>query len=174
MIHMPNFETRPADIADVTAIAHMQHQLARYCSYPEESFHITPVHVERVLQDDTQARYFVAHPQQAPDQLAGMILCSRVPLSWRGVSGVYVEDLYVRPEYRHGLGVGRLLMAQACQLAVELAADHPEAAFIRLDTSIDNNDTTLGFYRKLNMDESNLNFRLYGQAVTNLAQHASK
>lgn len=167
---------RPALLADVPEIVALQSDLADYCGTPPELFAITGDHVARIIKQDQQAYYFVADaPEQSSEhQLSGMMLCHRVPLSWRGVSGVYIEDLYVRPEYRHGQGVGRLLMAQACRLAIELAGDDPQAAFIRLDTSAaEDNRLTLDFYDRLGMECDNVNYRLYGSAVHQLAAMAS-
>ena len=56
--------------------------------------------------------------------------------------GIYLEDLYVKPEYR-GRGVGLALLQMVASLAVERGAD-------RLEWSVLNwNELALRFYRKI-------------------------
>lgn len=160
------YTTRPAGLADSAEIAAMQRSLAEYCGYDMDHFAIDEQRVAAVIEEERQAQFFVA---EADKDIAGMMLCNRIPMGWRGVSGVYVEDLFVKPAYRHGSGIGKLLIARACHLALELAGNEPDAAFVRLDTGINDNDDTLRFYRRLGMSEDNINFRLYGRAVATLA-----
>lgn len=93
-----NFYTRSALTADAAEIADMQRDLAGYCGMPRDDFAITAQHVERIIRHDNQAYYFVAQskhqietahesPEESPQRLAGMMLCHRIPLSWRGISG---------------------------------------------------------------------------------------
>lgn len=159
------FHVRLAEPNDVYEVVAMQRELAAYCGCGPEDFGITEERALAIMQQDEQAAYYVAHNDA---ERVGMMLCHRVPLGWRGVSGVYVEDLFVKPAYRHGLGIGRLLIGQACRIALEYANGDERAAFIRLDTGIADNDDTLRFYRKLGMSEDNINFRLYGNALREL------
>ena len=155
----------PAESSDSLSLYAMQRSLAYYCDYDMEKFGLTEEHIKKTIETDDQAHYFIA---KHFDNKLGMMLCHRIPLSWRGTSGVYVEDLYVKDRFRHGMGVGKLLIKQACKLAVEYA-DEPENAFIRLDTHLADNEDTLRFYRRLGMEEDNVNLRLAGQAVLDLA-----
>ncbi len=79
--------------------------------------------------------------------------------TWTGRHGIYLEDLYVRPEAR-GTGVGRALVA-------ELAAVAHRAGYGRLDWSVlDWNESAIRFYRSLGavpMDEWT-GYRLSGEA----------
>ncbi|HXV94605.1 MAG TPA: GNAT family N-acetyltransferase, partial [Pseudonocardia sp.] len=62
--------------------------------------------------------------------------------TWRGVHGIYLEDLYVRPAHR-GAGLGRALLAR-------LAAVCAERGYARLEWSVlDWNTPSIGFYRSL-------------------------
>ena len=62
--------------------------------------------------------------------------------TWRGVHGVYLEDLYVRPAHR-GRGLGRALL-------VALAAVCVERGYARLEWPVlDWNEPSIGFYRAL-------------------------
>jgi GNAT superfamily N-acetyltransferase len=81
-----------------------------------------------------------------------------------GRPGIYLEDLFVRPEAR-GHGVGRSLLVWLAALAVERGCG-------RLEWSVlDWNEPSIGFYRSLGavgMDEWRI-FRLTGEALTGLA-----
>lgn len=84
-----------------------------------------------------------------------------------GRSGLYLEDLYVRPEER-GAGVGRRLLAHLAHLAVERGCRRLEWAVL------DWNSPAIGFYTRLGaraMDEWTV-FRLSGDALDHLAGEA--
>ncbi|MBP6773311.1 MAG: GNAT family N-acetyltransferase [Gemmatimonadaceae bacterium] len=78
--------------------------------------------------------------------------------------GIYLEDLFVRPEQR-GRGVGKALLQRLAQLAVERGCG-------RLEWSVlDWNADAIGFYRSLGarpQDEWTV-FRVTGDALTQLA-----
>ena len=85
-----------------------------------------------------------------------------------GLPGIYLEDLYVRPEMRGG-GVGRRLLEWLAALAVERGCGRLEWAVL------DWNAPSIGFYRSLGaqaMDEWTV-FRLTGDALANLARGAA-
>lgn len=81
-----------------------------------------------------------------------------------GKPGIYLEDLFVRPEHR-GRGHGKALLAQLARLAVERGCG-------RLEWSVlDWNEPSIQFYRSLDaqsMDEWTTN-RLTGDALRALA-----
>ncbi len=81
-----------------------------------------------------------------------------------GRRGLYLEDLFVKPEYR-GRGYGRRLLAYLAGLAVERDCGRMEWSVL------DWNTPAIGFYQKLGavpMDEWTV-FRLTGEALTTLA-----
>ncbi|HTL92741.1 MAG TPA: GNAT family N-acetyltransferase [Steroidobacteraceae bacterium] len=85
-----------------------------------------------------------------------------------GRPGIYLEDLFVRPEMRGG-GVGRRLLEWLAALAVERGCGRLEWAVL------DWNAPSIGFYRSLGavaMDEWTV-FRLTGDALTKLARGAA-
>lgn len=83
--------------------------------------------------------------------------------------GLYLEDLFVKPEYR-GRGVGLALLQQLAKIAVE-------RVYGRVEWSVlDWNDPAIGFYRKLGavpLDEWTM-FRLTGDAIGALARRPAK
>lgn len=81
-----------------------------------------------------------------------------------GKPGIYLEDLYVRPEAR-GLGIGKRLLAWLARTTLERGC-------ARLDWAVlDWNAPSIGFYRSLGAValEEWTTFRLSGEALERLA-----
>jgi GNAT superfamily N-acetyltransferase len=87
--------------------------------------------------------------------------------TFKGRPGIYLEDLFVRPEAR-GRGIGRRLLAYLARTAVERGC-------ARLEWSVlDWNEPSIGFYRSLGaapLDEWTI-FRLTGESLALLAGSA--
>jgi GNAT superfamily N-acetyltransferase len=85
--------------------------------------------------------------------------------TFKGRPGIYLEDLFVRPQAR-GRGVGKLLLAYLARTAIERRCARLEWAVL------DWNEPSIGFYRSLGavpMDEWTT-FRLTGEALALLAR----
>jgi GNAT superfamily N-acetyltransferase len=84
--------------------------------------------------------------------------------TWVGRPGIYVEDLFVLPQYRR-LGIGRELLKQVAAIAIESGCQ-------RLQWEVlDWNTPAIDFYRAIGaefLDEWR-NVRLSGEALTRLA-----
>jgi GNAT superfamily N-acetyltransferase len=90
------------------------------------------------------------------------ILCGTFS-SFECKGGIWIEDIYVRPESRRA-GAGRALFARTAELAVERGFPRIEWA------ALDWNELALGFYDRLGarrMDEWRL-LRLEGEALRRL------
>ena len=110
-----------------------------------------------------------AHVVEHPDErrgtgLGAFALWFLNTSTWTGTHGIYLEDLYVRPELR-GSGYGKALLrtlAQVCQ----------ERGYRRLEWWVlDWNEPALGFYRGIGavgMDEWTVH-RVTGEALAVLA-----
>jgi GNAT superfamily N-acetyltransferase len=61
---------------------------------------------------------FVVEDPEDSDLLAGMAIWFLNYSTWDGTHGVYLEDLYVRPQFR-GQGMGKALMKRLAQVCVE-------------------------------------------------------
>lgn len=73
-------------------------------------------------------------------EVAGMALWFLNYSTWRGRHGVYLEDLYVSPEFR-GRGLGKALLAALAEICVE-------GGYQRLEWSVlDWNEPAIDFYR---------------------------
>jgi GNAT superfamily N-acetyltransferase len=85
-----------------------------------------------------------------------------------GRPGIYLEDLFVRPEHR-GKGHGKALLRAIARLAVERGCGRLEWAVL------DWNEPSIAFYRSLGakpMDEWTT-FRMTGDALTELARETT-
>jgi GNAT superfamily N-acetyltransferase len=155
---------RPATEADVPAIVAMVHELAEYERAPDEC-HLTEEQLASALFGPAPALF--AHIAAVDGEAAGCALWFRNFSTWRGVHGIYLEDLFVRPRFR-GHGLGRALL-------VRLAAECVERGYARLEWAVlDWNAPAVGFYRALgavSMDEWTT-FRLDGAALTALGSTA--
>jgi GNAT superfamily N-acetyltransferase len=97
---------------------------------------------------------------ESANQVVGFALYFRSFSTWEGVHGIYLEDLYVMPEYR-GTGLGRALLTSLAELAAE-------RGYARLEWAVlDWNQPAIDFYRSLGavaMDEWTV-YRLGGEAL---------
>ncbi|GAB1341958.1 GNAT family N-acetyltransferase [Gemmatimonas sp.] len=97
-------------------------------------------------------------------QVAGFALFFHNFSTFLAKPGIYLEDLFVRPEHR-GHGIGKALLVHLAQLAVERDCGRLEWSV--LDWNVD----AIGFYEKLGaraQDEWTV-YRVTGTALTHLA-----
>lgn len=121
--------------------------------------------------EDFQVALFGSEPKlfghvvEHQGRLAGFAVWFVNFSTWSGQHGIYLEDLYVRPEYR-GLGFGKALLAQLATVCVE-------RGYARLEWWVlDWNEPALEFYRSLgarSMDEWTVH-RVTGPELTELSQ----
>ncbi|MFH8725777.1 GNAT family N-acetyltransferase [Streptomyces termitum] len=131
---------RTATPADVPAVHALVRELAEY----EKALHevrMTPDQLHEVLFGERPAAY--AHvAEDADGRVVGFALWFLSFSTWRGVHGIHLEDLYVRPEARGG-GHGRALLAELARLCVA-------RGYQRLEWSVLNwNRSAIGFYESL-------------------------
>jgi GNAT superfamily N-acetyltransferase len=83
--------------------------------------------------------------------------------TWTSKHGIYLEDLYVRRQYR-GLGAGKLLLKELAKICV--ARGYPRLEWWVLDW----NEDAIGFYRRLgaiSMDDWTV-YRITGESLEQL------
>lgn len=81
-----------------------------------------------------------------------------------GKPGIYLEDLFVKPDFR-GCGIGKKLLHELAQMAVEQGCG-------RLDWAVlDWNESAIEFYRKLGAEAQHewTGFRLSGESLQTFA-----
>jgi GNAT superfamily N-acetyltransferase len=156
---------RPARPDDVPAIYQLIRDLAEYeQALPEVTGTQQDLHVSLFGSDPA----VFAHVAEHQGEVAGFALWFLNYSTWTGRHGIYLEDLYVRPELR-GAGYGRQLLAELAALCIE-------RGYARLEWWVlDWNEPARGFYGKLGatrMDEWTVN-RLTGPALAALAASRS-
>lgn len=151
---------RPAVEGDVDALVQLIHDLAEYERSPD-SVEVDSEQLCTALFRDSPTVF--AHVADDEDRILGMAIWFLNFSTWTGRSGIYLEDLYVRPEVR-GQGVGRALVSR-------LAAVAHQAGYGRVDWSVlDWNQSAIRFYQSLGavpMDEW-IGYRLSGDALAAL------
>lgn len=166
MVHGRVRRARPDDIPE---IVQMVRDLAEYEKALDEAV-ATEEQFERALfsPDPKVFAHVVEHETDAY-ALGGFALWFLNFSTWVGQHGLYLEDLYVRPELR-GSGYGKVLLSTLAQECV----DHD---YGRLEWWVlDWNEPALGFYRSIGavpMDEWTVH-RVTGQALTELAAGPAK
>ncbi|QIQ04157.1 GNAT family N-acetyltransferase [Streptomyces liangshanensis] len=131
---------RTATAADVPVIHTMVQELALYEKAPDEA-RATEAQFHEALFGEHPTAF--AHIAETPDgEPAGFALWYVSFSTWRGVSGIHLEDLYVRPTHR-GAGHGKALLT-------ELARICTTRGYERLEWSVlDWNEPSIAFYRSL-------------------------
>lgn len=153
---------RPATPADVPVIAQLIRDLAEY----ERLAHAVDFD-EVKLRECLFGKRVYAEVLLAEEQggVVGFALFFHNYSTFRGKPGIYLEDLFVKPEVR-GKGHGKALLAALAKLAVERDC-------ARLEWSVLNwNEPSINFYKALGakpMDEWTV-YRLTDDALTALAR----
>src|SRR5918992_3217988 len=98
---------------DIPAILHMIRELAEYEREPDQA-KATDEQLRTALFGPEPAAF--AHVAEHDGAAVGFALWFRNFSTWTGAHGIYLEDLYVKPEYRkHGYGKALLTeLARTC------------------------------------------------------------
>jgi GNAT superfamily N-acetyltransferase len=153
---------RPATVDDTAEILALIYELALYEKAPEEAI---------ATEADIHASFFCPDPKvfceivEVDGAIAGLAIWFLNYSTWLGKHGIYLEDLFVRPQYR-GRGYGKALLQH-------LAAKCEENGYGRFQWWVlDWNEPSIEFYKALGavaMDEWTT-YRVTGQALTDLAK----
>jgi GNAT superfamily N-acetyltransferase len=152
---------RPATSIDLPLIAQFIRDLAEYERLAHEVRFDEAVLGDRLFGARPYAEVLIGEVDGAPQ---GFALFFHNFSTFEGKPGVYLEDLFVRPEAR-GSGMGKALLSALAQIAIE--RDCARLEWWVLDW----NDPAIGFYKKLGakpMDEWTT-FRVEGDALSTLA-----
>ena len=162
---MPDPRIRSITPADVPAIVELIYDLAEY-ERLRELCHITTDQLHAALFGPTPALFgLIAVGGAAQDAVVGYALYFLNFSTWEGVHGIYLEDLYVRPDQR-GSGLGRALLTT-------LAGVAKEHGYARVEWSVlDWNAPSIAFYRSLGAEPMDgwTVFRLTGPALKRAAE----
>ncbi len=156
---------RRAEQQDVAEILGMVRDLAVYERLADQAVATEDQFQAALFGPDPKAfAHVVEHESADGHLLGGFALWFLNYSTWTGKHGLYLEDLYVRPELR-GTGYGKRLLSALAQECVE----HDYARFEW--SVLDWNEPALGFYRSLGavaMDEWTVH-RVTGDDLRRLA-----
>ena len=159
---MKEFEIRTTTEADIPVILQLIRDLAEYERAPDA-----------VVATETGLREVLFGSKRSAEVLLALEEAEPVAFAvffhnfstWLGRPGLYLEDLFVKPEKR-GKGYGRALLERLAQIAKERGCGRMEWAVL------DWNEPAIQFYRKLGakaIDEWTV-FRLTGEGIAKLAE----
>lgn len=158
---VPDFTIRLATAQDVPVILQFIKGLAEYEKLTPEVTATEDLLRETLFGSRQVAEVIIGEYRGEP---VGFALFFHNYSTFLGRPGIYLEDLFVKPEMR-GRGFGRVLLAYLAKLAYERKCGRVEWSVL------DWNDPAIQFYRKLGataMDEWTM-YRLTGAALTHLA-----
>ena len=157
---MENFQFRYANESDVSLILEFIKGLAEYEKMSDEVIATEDLLREWIFEKKKAEVIFALEDTQA----VGFALFFHNFSTFLGRAGIYLEDLFVKPEYR-GKGYGKALLKQLAAIAVERGCG-------RLEWScLDWNKPSIDFYLSLGakpMDEWTV-YRVTGKKLNQLA-----
>jgi GNAT superfamily N-acetyltransferase len=157
---------RSAVEGDVAALVQLIHDLAEYERSPD-SVKVDPVLLQAALFGPSPAVF--AHVAEEEDRIVGIAVWFLNYSTWTGRHGIYLEDLYVRPEAR-SRGIGRALLT-------ELASIARRSGYERVEWSVLNwNESAIRFYRSLGAvpKDAWTGYRLDGADLSALAGEGNR
>src|SRR5438477_12357260 len=159
---MEKFMIRPATVVDVPVILELIRSLATYERAPNE---VTAT--EEGLRDVLFGAKPAAEVLLAFEDgtAVGFAVFFHNFSTWLGLPGLYLEDLFVRPEHR-GKGYGRALLVDLAKIARDRGCGRMEWAVL------DWNEPAIQFYRTLGampLDEWTV-YRLTRDGIARLAE----
>ncbi|EHR52530.1 sortase-like acyltransferase [Saccharomonospora marina XMU15] len=111
----PDNRIRRVRESDVETVVKLVHELAEYERAPQECL-LTSEQLTAALFGDNPALF--GHVAEVDGEVVGFALWFLNFSTWRGVHGIYLEDLYVREELR-GSGLGKALLAALARECVD-------------------------------------------------------
>jgi GNAT superfamily N-acetyltransferase len=156
---------RPARVEDVALLLELFGELAEYEHLEHEL---------RATEEQLAEALFGPHPAaealiaERGAQVLGYALFFPTFSSFLGSTGVWLEDLFVRPSDR-GEGVGRALLSAVAARARERGGERLEWA------ALDWNEPALGFYRRIGARTMGewITHRLDGEALASVASEGA-
>jgi GNAT superfamily N-acetyltransferase len=157
---LADFTIRFAEKKDATLILTFIKELAEYEKMSEEVVATVEL-LEQTIFEQQKAEVLIGEYQEKPVAFA---LFFHNFSTFLGKPGIYLEDLYVKPEMR-GMGVGTLLLSFLAKLTTE--RDYGRLEWACLDW----NEPSIQFYRQMGAVPMDLwtVYRVHGDALQKLA-----
>jgi len=161
MKELADLQIRPARVEDVSVILQLIRDLATYERAPDEVTATEEQLVDVLFGERPAAEVLLALEGKSP---IGFAVYFYNFSTWLGRPGLYLEDLFVKPEKR-GKGYGRALLVELAKIARDRGCGRMEWAVLNW------NEPAIKFYRALGakpMDEWTV-FRLTPEEIAKLA-----
>src|SRR5262245_33640371 len=161
MKNLNELTIRQAHVKDVPIILELIRDLATYERAPDEVTATEKQLVDVLFGERPAAEVLLAFERQSP---VGFAVYFYNFSTWLGRAGLYLEDLFVKPEKR-GKGYGRALLVELAKIARDRGCGRMEWAVLNW------NKPAIKFYRALSakpMDEWTV-FRLTREEIAKLA-----
>jgi GNAT superfamily N-acetyltransferase len=139
MKELDNFQIRPARVDDVPIILELIRDLAAYERAPDEVVATEEQLIDVLFGERRVAEVLLAFEGKSP---VGFAVYFYNFSTWLGRPGLYLEDLFVKPEKR-GKGYGRALLVELAKIARDRGCGRMEWAVL------DWNEPAINFYRAL-------------------------
>jgi GNAT superfamily N-acetyltransferase len=139
MEDVADFQIRPARVEDVPIILQLIRDLATYERAPNEVTATEKRLVDVLFGERPAAEVLLAFEGETP---VGFAVYFYNFSTWLGRPGLYLEDLFVKPEQR-GKGYGRALLVELAKIARDRGCGRMEWAVL------DWNEPAIKFYRAL-------------------------
>ena len=153
---------RSAQVKDVDSIHKLIVELAIYEKEPD-AVTATVEDIERSLFTDNPVAF--CHVAEIDGEIVGIAIWFLNYSTWLGKTGLYLEDLFVKPEFR-GQGIGLEFMRTLAKLCIENGYERFQWWVL------DWNEPSINFYKSIGaeaMDEWTV-YRLSGQNLLNFAK----
>jgi GNAT superfamily N-acetyltransferase len=160
-----SFSIRSARPDDAETIATLIRELAAYERLEDQAKATADDLTRHLFGDRPSAEVLIAETDGVP---VGFALFFSTFSTFRGQPGLYLEDIFVRPEHR-GQGIGKALLARVARVAVDRNCG-------RLEWSVlDWNTPSIEFYRSQGGEPMSdwTVFRVADRALSDLASHGS-
>src|SRR5437899_1937124 len=139
MKEVADFKIRPAGVDDVPVILELIRDLATYERAPHEVTATEQQLVDVLFGERPAAEVLLVFEEESP---VGFAVYFYNFSTWLGRPGLYLEDLFVKPEKR-GKGYGRALLVALAKIARDRGCGRMEWAVL------DWNEPAIKFYRAL-------------------------
>ena len=155
------FEIRPGRVDDVRVILQLIRDLATYERAPDEVSATEEQLIEVLFGERPTAEVLLALEGETP---VGFAVYFYNFSTWLGRAGLYLEDLFVKPEKR-GKGYGRALLVELAKIARDRSCGRMEWAVLNW------NEPAIKFYQTLGAKPMNewTVFRLTREEIAKLA-----
>ena len=159
---MSTLHIRDAHVADSELILHFVRELARY-EKAEHEVVATRADIESsIFGEQSSVRALIC---EADGQPIGFAVYFFNYSTWQGRRGLYLEDLYVSPEYRGG-GAGKALLKHLARIAVDGGCGRFEWSVL------DWNEPAIKFYESIGAKAKSewVGYQLAGEALETFAK----